>query len=410
MADDHLPATAQRPSKPLLACLILASSLTLAASGILVPAIPGIARSLGASVSMVQLSFATYLGAFAGGLLLMGPISDRWGRRRVLLIGLGLSVAGSIGGAASPSVEWFIGMRLLQGFGASAGTVVTRALVADLYDREGAAGTLAVLGIASTLVQIAAPSIGGQLEIGPGWRLSFILVACIAALALILASGHIPSNTASQRACSAREMIRTYRRLLQRDRFLGYALTAAGTHAGSHAFAAGIAPVLTGRYGMSAVFTGLCAAAPPLGFLVGSALARRLIGWRDGDTLITFGLAPLVLAGAAMLTLAFAHIAHPAILIAPMIIISAASGVVTPNAVAGSLSTEETALRGTASGLTTFLQISGGVAATCAVAVLPAGPRAFALVISACGGLALIAFTWMIRRHQATSGSLNPVP
>src|SRR5204863_1733029 len=200
---------------------------------------PAIASALETSVSRVQLTFVAYLAAFAVGMLVLGPLSDRCGRKRTMILGISLSALGSIACAASPTIEFLIGARALQGIGLSAGLVVGRATVRDLYGENGAAQTIAGLSIVLTLLQAFAPIPGGCLQAWLGWRANFAVVAILAFVALALILRCVPVSSPSKgpsrsrtAALLARNLLGSYRSLLQTRRSVAYALTAAGAHAG----------------------------------------------------------------------------------------------------------------------------------------------------------------------------------
>src|SRR5690349_8602061 len=143
--------------RPLMVTLTITCSLGLVASTIYVPSVPAIAAALETSVSRVQLTFVMYLAAFAVSMLVLGPLSDRYGRRRTIILGASLSALGSIACAASPTIEFLIGARILQGIGFSGGMVVGRATIRDVYGEDGAAQIIAGLSILLTLLQAFAP-------------------------------------------------------------------------------------------------------------------------------------------------------------------------------------------------------------------------------------------------------------
>jgi MFS transporter, DHA1 family, multidrug resistance protein len=378
----------------LFSSLVLASVLGIGASNILIPSIPAMGRSLGAPVDLVQLSFAAYLAAYAAGLLVLGPLSDRCGRRRIILLGAALCAAGSLAGAISPSVGWLIAARMAQGIGACAGTVVARAVLADLYDRERTAQALATLGFAVTFVQTLAPILGGQIESGFGWRWSFAAVALWSLFAFALARGVLPGAIASSGSPTRAARIgAAYRELIGTRRFIAYALVAAGAHAGSHAFAAGVPALLIDRFGVSAAWLGFYAALPPIGFVAGCVLARRLVERLGIERLIALGILLLVQAGLVMVLL---RCECAAAIVGPAVAISIASGIITPNAITASLTAADASLRGLAAGLITFLQIAAGMGATLALALIgSSGPRTLALVIAGGGLLAASAYCGM---------------
>ena len=190
----------------------------------------------------------------------------------------------------------------------------------------------------------------------------------------------------------ARNLLGSYRSLLQTRRFVAYALTAAGAHAGFHIFAAGAPSVLIIGLGISPQDYGYYASLPPMGFLVGSFLSNRLTRRIGVDNLIVIGSAVLIPAGFAMVALAALHVASPYTIIGPMVLICCGSGLITPNAVAGSLGVK-VGIVGAASGLASFVQMIGAAGATAALSLGGNGnPLVLAVVIASAGLFAVTAF------------------
>jgi MFS transporter, DHA1 family, multidrug resistance protein len=384
--------------RALLLTLTITASLGQVASTIYVPSIPAIATGLETSVAHVQFTFVSYLLAFAVSMLAVGPLSDRYGRKRMMIIGVALSAVGSIAGCASPTIEFLVAARILQGIGFSAGMVVGRATIRDLYGDNDAARVIAGLSVVITLLQAFAPIPGGYLQAWVGWRANFAAVAVVAAVGLLLVIRYLPQGRSAghsqsqTRARLARTMLASYRSLIGTRRFLAYALTATGAHAGFHIFAAGAPAVLIIGFGISPADYGCYASLPPMGFLVGSLLSNRLAGRLGIDSLIAAGSAVLIPSGFVMVTLAFLHIANPYTIVGPMILICCGSGLITPNAVAGGLGVK-LGIVGAASGLMSFLQMTGAAGATAALSLGPSGdPIVLATVIVCVGLFAVTAF------------------
>jgi DHA1 family bicyclomycin/chloramphenicol resistance-like MFS transporter len=382
----------------LLLTLTIACSLGMVASTIYVPSLPAIAIALQTSVARVQFTFVGYLVAFAVSMLILGPISDRYGRKRTMIFGIALSTLGSVVCVASQSIEFLIVGRIIQGVGLSGGMVVGRATIRDLYGRDGAAQILAGLSIAITLVQAFAPIPGGYLQAWVGWRANFACVAALAALALALVIRYVPDLRLGDAPPPqsgyelARTMLGSYRSLSRSPRFLAYALTATGAHAGFHIFTAGAPAVLIVAFGIIPEDYGYYASLPPMGFLVGSFLSNRLTRRLGVDGLIAIGSAVLVPAGATMVALALLHVASPYAIVGPMVLICCGSGLVTPNAVAGSLGVD-VEIVGAASGLASFLQMTGAAGVTAVLSLSGSGdPLVLSSVIASAGLFAATAF------------------
>src|SRR5438105_10345521 len=169
----------------LLLTLTMASSLGMVASTIYVPSIPTIASALETSIARVQFTFVSYLLAFALSMLVFGPLSDRYGRRQTIIGGLLLTALSSLVCALSPTIEFLIAARVVQGVGACAGLVVGRAITRELWGREAAAQVIAGRAIAATLMQAFAPVLGGYLQGWFGWRANFAVIAVIACVAIV---------------------------------------------------------------------------------------------------------------------------------------------------------------------------------------------------------------------------------
>ena len=385
--------SANRQRHIVLLGLTASSSLGLAASTIYVPAIPTIAQALDTSVARVQLTFVGYLLAFAVGMLAWGPVSDRLGRRPALIFGLIVSGIASLGCAVSPTIELLIAGRTLQGFGTCAGFVVGRAMTRDLWGTEGAARALAGLGIAATLTQAAAPVLGGYVTVGVGWRANFVIIALFACLAVLLILWTVPGRiAASADRGPVGSVFTAYSQLLSTRRFVGYALAAAGAHAGFHVFAAGAPAVLIGRFGLTPQEYGFYAALPPLGFILGSLMTSRLTQRYGINGAIRIGAAVLVPAGLAMMALAIGQILSPLAVVGPMIFVCCGSGLITPNAAAGGIGMAPRVV-GAASGLLSFVQMTGAAAATAALSLDPSGsPQVLAFVVALVGMFCVASF------------------
>lgn len=382
----------------MLLTLTMTSSLGMVASTIYVPSIPAIAGAFETSIARVQLTFVGYLLAFAASMLVLGPLSDRYGRRRTILCGLALSAISSVACAISPTIDFLIAARVVQGIGACAGLVVGRAITREVWGREAAARVIAGRAIAATLMQAFAPILGGYLQGWFGWRCNFVVIGVIACVAMALVTRYVPEGRAATVAPSRTGgMLASYRTLLGTRRFLSYAFTAAGSHAGFHIFAAGAPAVLIVGFGIRPEDYGSYASLPPMGFLVGSFLSNRLTRRLGVDGLITIGCTVLIPAASIMVTLALLSVANPYAVIGPMILICCGSGLITPNATAGSLGVNA-GMVGTASGLGSFMQMTGAAGATALLSLGPSGsPLMLASIIALVGLFAATAFGSLIQ-------------
>jgi MFS transporter, DHA1 family, multidrug resistance protein len=382
----------------LLLSLTVSVSLGLVASTIYVPSIPAIAHGLHTSIARVQFTFVGYLLAFATSTLILGPLSDRFGRKRILICGLVLTALSGLGCAAAPTIGFLITARVLQGVGACAGMVIGRAATRDVWRPEAAAQVIAGLVIVSTLMQASAPVLGGYLQVWFGWRANFLVVTALACFAIALVICYLPDGRSGQRQSLERQRIfASYRTLVLTRRFIGYAFSGAGAHAGFHIFAAGAPAVLIGKFGLTPEQYGYYAALPPLGFILGSFVSQRLTGRLGIDRAITVGMTILVPAGLIMVVLALAHIPHPFVVVGPVIFVCCGSGLITSNAAVGSLGTNPKII-GAASGLGSFIQMTGAASATAALTLGPSGSQlVLALTIAFAGLFCVISFGALVR-------------
>jgi DHA1 family bicyclomycin/chloramphenicol resistance-like MFS transporter len=382
----------------LLLTLTTTSSLGMVASTIYVPSIPAIAASLETTIGRVQLTFAGYLLAFAASMLVLGPLSDRYGRRRTIICGLALSTIGSVACAVSPTIDFLIGARVVQGIGACAGLVVGRAVTREVWGRDAAARVIAGRAVAATLMQAFAPVLGAYLQKWFGWRCNFAVTAALACMAMVLVTRYVPTGRPAT-ASPARTggILASYRTLLGTRRFISYAFTAAGSHAGFHIFAAGAPAVLIVGFGIRPEDYGFYASLPPIGFLVGSFLSNRLTQRLGIDGLIAIGCTVVIPAASLMITLALLGVARPYAVIGPMVLICCGSGLITPNATAGCLGVNA-GIVGTASGFASFIQMTGAAGATALLSLGPSGsPLMLAGIIALVGLVAVTAFGSLIQ-------------
>src|SRR5689334_13116304 len=164
---------------------------------ILTPAVPGLVATFGTDPASVQLTLSLYLFGLAASQLVMGPLSDRFGRRPVVLAGLTLATASSVAALAATSIEALIVARIIQAIGASTGVVVGRAIIRDLYDRDRAAAMIGWVTTATVVAPMLAPMIGGFLDTALGWEAIFAFVALVSAATLIGAVVALPETQAA---------------------------------------------------------------------------------------------------------------------------------------------------------------------------------------------------------------------
>ena len=330
----------RRPdSLAVLALLTMLTALGPISTDLYLPALPTIEEAFRTSVATVQLTLTVYLLGFAFFQLILGPMSDRFGRRPVLLGGTAIYCVASIGCMTAPRIEVLIGFRLLQAVGAGAGAVLCRAIVRDLFEREQAARVLSYMGTAMALAPALGPILGGYLTVAFGWRANFLVITAFASLALagvIFLLGETNRHP-DPGALRLRNISRNLRGLLGQRRFMGYLLASAASYSGLFAFISGSSFVFIRVLGLPPDLYGYCFATIIIGFMAGTQIGGRLTLRLGVTRLVVAGCLLDAAAGTAMLGLALAGITGVAAVLAPMVVYMAGMGLVLPNAMAGAI-------------------------------------------------------------------------
>jgi DHA1 family bicyclomycin/chloramphenicol resistance-like MFS transporter len=331
----------------------------------LVPALPQLSWQLDVSISVIQLTISIYLLALAAGQLLMGPLSDRFGRRPVLFAGLVLTAAASLFAIIVPNVGGLIVARILQAIGASAGIVIGRAIIRDLFDRNRAAAMIGLVATVMVVVPTFGPLIGGLLDTAFGWESIFIFTAVTSAIVLVWAAATLPETRGFNAPPGAQQGFLHDLVSLGGDRsFIGYVLAAGLGSATFFVFLGGSPHVIVSLMDRTSAEYGVWFAISSIGYMAGNYLASRLSTRIGVDALIWWGIAVEAIGVAIATVLAvFAHDQGPAIVFMPQAIVSLGNGLMLPGALAGAVSVRPQAA-GTAAGMAGFAQMGFGAAMT----------------------------------------------
>jgi len=366
------------------------------------PSLPDIGRGFGVSATSVQLTLSAYLFGFAAGQIVYGPISDRHGRRSVLLAAVTIFCVASLICTLAPSIEILIAARCLQSFGAAGAIVLARAVVRDLYSGARAGKELSVMGAIMALAPIAGPIVGGVLHTAFGWRSAFAALL-LAGLSLgVVAWMKLPETLKypAPEPVTVRAMVAIYRSLLKRRDFLLYAGIVAACYSGLFAWLSSASFILQNIYGLTPLAFAFYFLPSAVGYLIGTSIASRIVSRIGIARTIGIGAVALLGGGLAMIvTLTFAEAAALSVVF-PASLYIIGLGLTFPQAMAGGL-TPFPDRAGAASSLLGFIpQVFAGLAGVTVVAMLDATAWPLAIALTVMGALTLL-FWLMARRLPA---------
>lgn len=301
--------------------------------------LPAIQRDFSATTAEAQSMISVYLFGFALAQIIYGPVTDRYGRRPVLLAALGLFTLATIACAAAPSIAALDAARVVQALGGAGGVVIARAIVRDLYIGARAGRELSLMGATMGLAPIIGPVIGGALQSAFDWRATFILLIVIGASFMFITWRLLP-ETLQQPASdpiSLPAIIRGYGRFLTRGNYLAYLGIIACSYGGLFAWISGAAFVLQGIYRLTPFEFGLAFGISSAGYLLGTLAATRFVmQWGIGRA-IGIGAVLQAAGGLLMLLPALFGISSAIGLLASISLYLAGMGLTGPQAMAGAL-------------------------------------------------------------------------
>ena len=386
---------------PHILTLVALVGLSTLSMNVFLPSLPAMAEWFGADYALVQLSVGAYLGVNAVLQLIVGPVSDRYGRRPVILWGIALFMLATVGCLLAPTIEVFLAFRMAQAAIVTT-MVLSRAVVRDLYPQDRAASMLGWVTMGMSVVPMVGPAIGGGLEASFGWQASFWLL--LGAGALIWALAYLDlGETAPMAGGSFAEQRRQYPELLRSRRFWGYCLTSAFASGAFFSYLGGAPYVGSVVYGMSPAELGLFFGAPALGYFVGNGISGRFSARVGVDRMVLVGATGQLAGLATLLALSALGPTSPWVFFGFVTVVGLGNGMVIPNATAGMLSVRPK-LAGTASGLGGAIMIGGGALVSALAGwLLGFGTTALPLValMVTCSAASVVSIAYTIRRNGA---------
>jgi DHA1 family bicyclomycin/chloramphenicol resistance-like MFS transporter len=391
----------------LVAIVIGQLAFGLLAMTICLPSMQDWPAIFGASQAGVQLVFSGYVVAYGGMQLVYGALSDRLGRKPVLLAGLVLACIGSALAAAAPSLSLLVAARVLQGAGAAAGMVTGRALVQDLFTGRERTRVMAFVGMTMGLVPPLAMVIGGQVHVRLGWQANFVIVAALGAGLLISAWRGLPDTEPSKASQGEGwgTLVTGYGRLLRLPAFLLFVVMLAATASTFYTFLGG-APIVLKGYGVTPEQIGWYVMCIPIGYIFGNILTTRLIRRRGDRSIMALGQVLTVAGLLLVLALGLAGWHTPLALALPLVLLGIGHGLLAPPTLTGTVGLVP-ALAGSAAAVGGLMQQLTGALGGFAVGLMPhEGPVNLALLMlgfTACGVVAQVAlFRWVLHPKQAS--------
>lgn len=368
-----------RRTPPKIVTLTLLAGLSALTMNIFLPSLPGMAKWFGAPYALMQLSVALYLALSSVLQIAIGPISDRFGRRPVILWALVLFLLATVGTLLAPNATVFLVFRMMQAV-VAAGMVLSRAVVRDMVSDNEAASMIGYVTMGMSLVPMIGPVIGGVLDEAFGWQANFGLLLALGLVVLGLAWADL-GETATVKRISFGQQLRSYPGLLASRRFWGYCGAAAFASGCFYAYLGGAPFVGNQVYHLSSSKIGLLFAITAIGYMAGNFLAGRFSMRLGMNRMVLIGTL-VTTAGLALLAVITAlGLSGPVMFFGLTITMGLGNGIALPSANAGILSVRPE-LAGTASGLGGAIMIGGGAGlAALAGAILQPGSTEMPLVL-----------------------------
>lgn len=356
-----------RATPPHISTLILIAGISALNMSVFLPSLQNMADYFGTDYAVMQLSVSAYLAMTAILQILVGPISDRFGRRKVVLVSLGLFCVATLGTILAPTVGMFLFFRMAQAVVATC-MVLSRAIVRDMVPQEEAASMIGYVTMGMALVPMVGPIIGGALDEAFGWHATFVFLLLSGLLIFALCWRDL-GETVQGSGMSFSEQVATYPELLGSPRFWGYVLVAGFASGAFFAFLGGASFVADQVFGLRPLWAGVSFGAPAIGYAIGNGISGRYSVRFGIDKLILIGC--FITAAGLGVSLAISALGASSALVffGFCTFVGLGNGLVMPNATAGMLSVRPH-LAGTASGLGGAVLIGFGALLSAVVGLL----------------------------------------
>jgi MFS transporter, DHA1 family, multidrug resistance protein len=402
------PPVIPRGTKAPIALVILLTGLVLVgqmSTSMYLPSLPSLADDLDVEPAGIKLTMTVFLAAFAVAQLFFGPLSDRFGRRPALFLGLAMYVVGTIGCALAPDLWSLIIGRFVQGFGACSGPAIARATVRDRYERSEGARVLAYIGMAMAVGPAVGPILGGLLQVHFGWRANFVALVVFGIVVWAAAARGLSESLAKPDpdAINPLRLARNYMTLLSHRVFVGNMLITAFIFGGMFTYATAVPFVLIEQLGMSPDLFGTVFIFTVTGSVTGSTIASRTALSVRGDVMTAIGAMTSLAGGALMLAFTLAGLVTPVTIVGSMMLFMAGFGMAAPSALAGAMAPFPM-MAGAASAMIGFAQMGMAGLGSMAIAIFYDGTAVpMAAAVFGMGALSALSYLLVIRTRTATT-------
>jgi DHA1 family bicyclomycin/chloramphenicol resistance-like MFS transporter len=351
-------------ARPALFVLVAISALQPIALNMVAPATPALARGFSASYATIQLTLTLFLVAVAVTQLVIGPLSDRYGRRPCVIAGVILFVLGSILGAMAQSATSLLVARVLEGAGSGTAFALSRAIIRDSASRDQAAGQIATVTMVMVVAPMIAPYLGGHIETGFGWRMIFWAMAAAGALVLALVAFRLPETAPSLGVrTSLTGILRAFPKLAGDRVFIVNVLAVSMTSAAFFAFIAAAPFIVVETMGQGSDVYGAYFILSAFGYMLGNFAMSRLVIRHGTVRLVWIGLLISFAAMTLALLISLSAWWTPLTLFLPLAVNAIGNGLTIPGSTAAALSARPE-LTGSAAGLMGAIQLGSGALAT----------------------------------------------
>lgn len=366
--------------------------------------LPHLAADFRVTPAAVQQTLSLFVLGFGCAQLISGPLSDRYGRRPVLLWGLAVYVLASLACALAPTLDFLVAARFVQATGCCTAAVIARAMVRDAFAPAEGARMLAKASSLLALAPLFGPVLGGHLQVWFGWRAAFVFHTLFG-IALMIAATRLFRETnqhPNPEATRIGRLFATYCRIASADSFWAWVLPGALSYAAIFAFISGSSFVLIGVLGVPTELYGYCFAFGVVGYLLGTIICRRLIARVGLPRTLTFGATLSLLSGLLFFALVAAGLRHWSVVLVSLFLTMSAHGINFPCAQSGAV-VPFPREAGAAAGLLGFLTMLAALVTGAWVGMSHDGTLRPLAATSAVIGLLLFGGAWGLRRQRAAA-------